>query len=284
MTRLALLDSLDARLREAGIDAPRRTAEWIVEEVTGAARAALYARPDATASSDARMRAETMLARRIAGEPIQYVLGHTDFYGLRLRVTPDVLIPRPETEEVVEAALQRLQDRPAPWVLDVGTGSGAIALAIKAQRPDAEVFAVDVSGPALGVARLNAEQLGHPVLFIEADALRPAFADAVPPTFDLVISNPPYVPDAERATMQREVVDHEPEEALFVSDADPLSPYRALAGHALRLLRPGGTLVVETHAHHGPDVAALFATAGLSDAVCLPDLAGRPRIAIASAS
>lgn len=265
------------------MDAARRTAEWIVEEATGAGRASLYGRPETPATPGERAHAEALAARRLAGEPVQYVLGHADFYGLRLTVTPDVLIPRPETEEVVEAALARIVGTVAPWVLDVGTGSGAIALAVKAQRPDAEVFAVDVSGAALGVARANAERLGLDVTFIEADAFRPAFTEAVPPSFDLIVSNPPYVPDAERATLQREVRDHEPAQALFVRDADPLGPYRALAGHAVRLLRPGGTLVAETHADRGADVAALFAAAGLSDAVCLTDLAGRLRIAIATA-
>lgn len=280
MTRLAFWDAATARLEAAGVEDPRRNALWIVEEVTGATRAALLARPDAPLADDARERAEAMIARRADGEPVQYVLGHADFLDLRLAVTPAVLIPRPETEEVAEHALRCLTEAEAPWVLDVGTGSGALALAIRHARPDATVFAADVSEEALAVASGNADRLGLTVTFVLADALRPRFADHVPPAFDLLVSNPPYVPQAERPTLQREVRDHEPALALFVDD-DPLVFYRALAGHALRILRPGGWLVCETHADHGRAVTALFAEAGLAEVALAQDLAGRDRIASA---
>lgn len=280
MTRRALLDDAVARLTEAGVDDARRNAEWIVEEATGAGRAALYARPEVVVEPAEAALVARYVACRASGEPVQYVLGHADFYGLRLAVTPDVLIPRPETEEVVEEALRRIRAVEAPWVLDVGTGSGAIALAVKHERPGAEVFAVDVSPGALAVAAGNAERLGLAVTFVEADALRPAFVADVPPTFDLVLSNPPYVPEAERAGLQVEVRDHEPGTALFVPDADPLVFYRALAGHADTLLKPGGWLVAETHADLGRSVGALWTEAGLADVEVRPDLARRDRIAV----
>lgn len=278
MTARALLDEIDALLAQADVDSPRRTAEWLVEEATGATRTALYT--GAEVSPEGAAAARALAARRASGEPVQYVIGHADFYGLRLAVTPDVLIPRPETEEVVERALALVAGTGTPWVLDIGTGSGAIALAVKHARPDAFVLAADVSAPALEVARANAARLGLDVGFVHADALHPSFADGVPPRFDLVVSNPPYVPAAERDGLQREVRDHEPAVALFVDDADPLAPYRALAGHASRLLAPGGWLVVETHADHGAAVAALFAEAGLADARIEPDLSGCDRIAV----
>ena len=276
MTRRELLDDAVARLEEAGVEGARRSAEWIIEDATGATRTDLYSRPDVVVEPAEAALVERYVARRATGEPVQYVLGHADFYGLRLVVTPDVLIPRPETEEVVEAALEVVGD--APWVLDVGTGSGAIALALKLERPGAEVFAVDVSAAALEVAAGNAERLGLEVVLVRADALQPAFADEVPPTFDLIVSNPPYVPDAERHGLQLEVA-HEPDGALFVSDADPLVFYRALVGHALRLLHPGGWLVAETHADYGQDVGRLWREAGLVEVEVRPDLAGRDRIA-----
>ena len=280
MTQRALLDQATARLEAAGVESARRAAEWMLEETTGQGRIAMIACPDAPIDPAAEALFGRMVARRLAREPVQYVLGHADFYGLRLIVTPSVLIPRPETEEVVEEALQRIRGHERPWVLDVGTGSGAIALAIKHERPDAEVFAVDVSPEALAVAAQNAARLRLAVTFVRADALRPQLAAGVPPTFDLLVSNPPYVPASERACLEPEVRDHEPGLALFVPDADPLCFYRALAGHAEALLKPGGWLAVETHADFGPAVRDVFADAGLAEAQILADLAGRDRIAL----
>ena len=252
----------------------------MLEDLAGVSRVELYAQPRSLVPPDTLAALDAAVARRVAGEPLQYILGHTDFYGLRLRVTPAVLVPRPETEELVEAALAELAAQRAPWVLDVGTGSGAIAIAIKARQPDAEVFAADVSAAALAIARENAARHQLDVSFVEADALRPSFADAVPPAFDLIVSNPPYVPDAERPTLQREVR-HEPDLALFVPDADPLVFFRALAGHADRLLRPGGSLAVETHTDHAEGVRVLFESSGLVETRVLSDLSGRPRMVIA---
>ena len=279
MTRRALLDAAVARLDAAGVEDARRTAEWMVESVTGARRVDLYARPDTAVAPTEADRVGRMLTRRAAGEPVQYILGSADFYGLTLAVTPAVLIPRPETETVVEHALALLAGAEAPRVLDVGTGSGAIALAVKSQRPDAEVVAADVSADALAVAAGNAERLGLDVTFVLADALRPAFADAVPSAFALVISNPPYVPSAEAPALQREL-SHEPRLALFVPDHDPLVFYRALGGHAERLLAPGGWLVAETHADFGRQVAHVWTEAGLADVEVRADLAGRDRVAL----
>ncbi|MDX1531616.1 MAG: peptide chain release factor N(5)-glutamine methyltransferase [Rhodothermales bacterium] len=218
-----------------------------------------------------------MLRRRLRREPIQYVLGHADFYGLRLLVDPAVLIPRPETEEVVEALLRELEGQDGPWVLDVGTGSGAIALAVKHERPDAEVFACDVSADALDVAAANADRLGLEATFILADVLEPAFADGVPACFDVLVSNPPYVPDGERDAMEPEVRDHEPRLALFTGP-DPLRFYRALTGHAERVLKPDGLLLVEAHADHAAAVRDLLGEARFRDVGLRKDLAGRDRI------
>lgn len=259
------------------MDSPRRTAEWLIEDLGGIARESLYTDPDEGLPEEARRQLEQAVERRVRGEPLQYILGHTDFYGLRIGLSPEVLIPRPETEEVVEAALGAIRGVEAPWVLDVGTGSGAIALAIASQRSSAEVFAVDVSPTALAVARANAGRLDLPITFVEADALSAGFTQRVPPTFHLVVSNPPYVPESERPEMQPEVREHEPALALFVPDSDPLVFYRALLRHAEAILHPGGWLVVETHAHHGEDVLELFTASRLADCELVNDMAGRPR-------
>ncbi len=278
MTRQALLESFVARLEDAHIEDARRNAEWIVEHVLGLSKAALYAYADVSLTGRERDSGEALLLRRLRREPIQYVLGQADFMGLTLHVSSPVLIPRPETEEVVEEALRKLDGIDAPWVLDIGTGSGAIALAIKYKRPDAEVFACDISEAALEIASANAERLKLEITFIHADALDPAFAQNVSPVFDVVVSNPPYVPDGERETLQPEVAAYEPSVALFVPNDDPLRHYRSFAGHAPFLLKPGGWFVVETHADFGEDVRSLFAGFDLHDVVLKNDLAGRPRI------
>jgi release factor glutamine methyltransferase len=280
-TRRDMIQSAVQRLEAAGVEDARRNAEWMLEEALGVNRAALLAHPEAAVATDERKAFEAMLSRRLRREPLQYVVGHADFYGLRLIVNPAVLIPRPETEELVERALDLLKDAPDPWVLDIGTGSGSIALAIKHHRPDAEVFASDVAEDALAVAAANADALGLAVTLIHADALSPAFASGVPPAFDLVVSNPPYVPAGEAAAMQPEVRDHEPHVALFTGE-DPLQFYRAISGHAERLLKPGGRVLFETHADHAADVEALLASAGFEGTERRRDMAGRDRMVWAS--
>ncbi|MDX1438696.1 MAG: peptide chain release factor N(5)-glutamine methyltransferase [Rubricoccaceae bacterium] len=277
-TRIAVLDALTEQLNGAGIEDARRNAEWILEDVLGLTRAELYAHGEVSITGREHEKAQSLVERRLTREPIQYVLGHTDFCGLRLKVSPAVLIPRPETEQVVEKVLHTIESIKAPWVLDVGTGSGAIAVAIKEKRPDAEVFACDISDAALEVAAENAAQLGLDITFIHSDVLDPTFANDVSPAFDLVVSNPPYVPNNEHDTLQVEVRAYEPNIALFVPDDDPLRFYRALSNLAPALLKPRGSLVVETHADYGSEVVSLFKESGLVDVELSMDLSGHPRI------
>lgn len=278
MARLGdLLASASRRLEAAGVTSARANAEWMLAEVLGFSRASLVAHPDLSLAPDQQAAFEAMVARRERREPLQYILGHTDFYGLRLRVTPAVLIPRPETEELVEEALRRLEGRRAPWVLDAGTGSGAIALAIKHERPDAELFACEASEEALAVAAENAARLGLEATLVHSDLLAPTFADGVPACFDLIVSNPPYIPDDERAELAPEVRDFEPAQALFPGD-DPLIFYRTLCAHARRLLKPDGHLLLETHADRAEEVAELLRAAAFRAVEVRQDLAGRQRI------
>jgi release factor glutamine methyltransferase len=218
-----------------------------------------------------------MVDRCVAGEPLQHVLGYADFRDLRLRVSPAVMVPRPETEEVVEAALALIEDVETPRVLDVGTGSGCIALALKHERPDARVQAWDVSPDALAVARDNADRLGLDVHVAQVDLFEDAATESLRKPVDLLVSNPPYIPDDEAETLPPVVRDYDPDVALFAGD-DPLRFYRALAARAPALCAPGAALVFEAHADYAEDAAAVLEAEGLRDVRVRDDLSGRPRI------
>jgi release factor glutamine methyltransferase len=213
------------------------------------------------------------LKRLRTGEPLQYVLGTVEFHGMRLHVGPSVLIPRPETEELVELILVSRKQRTS--ILDIGTGSGCIALALKRALPKAEVFGMDVSKAALAVANRNAEQLGLKVNWIHEDVL--SEGTRLPDQLDLVVSNPPYVPLNDQTEMTTQVLDHEPHVALFVPDEDPLRFYRAIARKAWDALVPGGELWFEGHHHHAADVVTLLAGLGYASPRVLRDLSGAQR-------
>ena len=240
-----ILNSAVSRLREADVTEPRRSAEYLVQHVLGLSRAQLFAYGDTVVTAGMREQIDALLERRLAREPVQYILGYAHFFGRRFAVSPDVLIPRPETEELVELVLDRLPaDRPTR-VLDVGTGSGCIGITVALERSLARVTACDVSDEALAVARSNADQLGASVQMVRADLFDDTFATDIGGPFDLVVCNPPYVPKEEMADMQPEVVDHEPHLALFPGD-DPLRFYRRLSLLAPLLLAEKGRMLVET--------------------------------------
>ena len=221
-------------------------------------------------SQDEEILAWTTINRLQAGEPVQYVTGIADFYGLQLTVTPAVLIPRPETEELVEWILEEHGSDRALRVLDVGTGSGCIALALKARRPRWDVRGVDVSEAALEVARENATRLQLPVEFAQLDILRDTPPDG---PYDLVVSNPPYIRPAERERMGASTVAHEPELALFTPEDDPLLFYRRLKELSPDLLAPGGWIYVETSEFEHGETAGLYA-----EATGRQDLQGKGRM------
>jgi release factor glutamine methyltransferase len=254
-------------------------AEWLLTEVLDCDRGRLYARSERPVPPDAAARFSTMVDRCVEGEPVQHVLGYTVFRGLRIEVSPAVMVPRPETEEVAGAALAAVDDVDAPRVLDVGTGSGCIALAVKHERPDAVVVGWDVSAEALAVARQNAARLDLDVPFDEVDL----FADAgrrIDERVDLLVSNPPYIPDAEADTLPSVVREYDPAEALFSGD-DALRFYRALADRAPAFCGPGGAVVLEAHAEYADAAADVLRRAGLENVRVETDLSDRPRILIA---
>lgn len=268
-------------LASARVGDDRRIARWICADVLGCGIAELLAHPDRQATP-AQAELIRSSSRRCADrEPVQYVLGYSEFHGLRIGLTPSVLIPRPETEQVVVAALTTIEGVHSPRVLDIGTGSGCIALALKKARPDARVTACDVSADALQVARRNSFELALSVNFVQADALADEFLDMINGEFELVVSNPPYLARTEMGTLEPEVRDHEPHSALFAGE-DSLVFYRQVGGRlAPVLLCPEGSLVLETHAYRAESVCRILRRAGFGTVYVLPDLAGLPRIVCA---
>lgn len=258
-------------LEEGGISAPRLTAEVLLAHATGKDRAWLYAHPEEELGRTGRIHFGRYLHERLKGKPTQYITGVQEFYGRRFRVRPGVFIPRPETEHVVETALRVAG---GAWrILDAACGSGVIAvtLSLELRRP---VFATDLSVEALAATRENAARLGAEVAVVRGDFAEP-FA---PGSIDLLVSNPPYIPEHEREGLPREVREYEPHLALF-GGADGLDPHRRLIEQAAVLLRPGGRAVLEIGYQHAEAVRSLFD--GWRDVEIVADFAGLPRVAAA---
>lgn len=256
----------------------RRDAETLLMHILGRARAYLYAHPELELACHELTRYHEALARRTVGEPLQYITGHQEFWGLDLQVTPAVLIPRPETEHAVETALELLRGIETPRIVDVGTGSGCIALAIASELPQAGVDAVDISPEALEIARSNAASLGFAdrVHFAQSDLLE-VFLQARP-GFDLVIANPPYVGKNEADKLQIEVRQHEPHAALFGGE-EGLDIYRRLIPQARQVLKPEGWLVMEIGYSQEQAIRELMID--WRDVHSVPDLQGIPRVMVA---
>lgn len=256
---------------------PEREAEQIarifVAERCGLRLTELLVDPDAALCTEGM---ERQIEELSAGRPVQYVLGHAEFCGLRIGVREGVLIPRPETEELT-AHIAR-QAPPSPAVLDICTGSGCIALALERLLPGARVDAIDLSDAALTIARENAAALGSGVRFLRADALGD-LAELPDDTYDIVVANPPYVPESDRMSMRRNVTAYEPSEALYVPDRDPLLFYRAIARSGRRLLRSGGSLWLEIDERQGEAIRRLLAAEGYTEIAILEDMNDKPRMA-----
>ena len=268
---------LAARLAAAGIEDARSEAWLLLAIATGRSRAELVAGAQAPLDAVEEERLEALAARRLAREPIAYIVGEREFWSLPLQVGPAVLVPRPESETVVEAALAEVRDRSAPLrILDLGTGSGCLLLALLSELPHASGLGVDRSAEALVIAVHNAARLGLAgrAAFCEGD-----WGRGLAGPFDLIVSNPPYVARADAASLAPEVRAFEPEEALFAGP-DGLCAYRALAPDCVRLLAKDGPTCLEIGQGQGAAVAEIMGGHGLRLVASRPDLAGIERCLI----
>ncbi|MBD8003117.1 peptide chain release factor N(5)-glutamine methyltransferase [Phocaeicola faecium] len=249
-------------------------ARWILEEEFGFSTLELYAGKDTDFPMEKRNRLNDILVRLARFEPIQYIIGKTEFCGLTLKVSSDVLIPRPETAELVDWIVS---DCPQSGlrVLDIGTGSGCIAITLAERMVEAEVSAWDISEKALAVARENALRNNVRIAFSCMDVFNEPTGTSV---FDIIVSNPPYITESERAEMERNVLDYEPETALFVPDTDPLRFYRRIAHIGNQMLKPGGKLFFEINRAYGSETAAMLKYGGYSQVEVRSDSYGNARM------
>ena len=273
-------------LRECGSESAGLDAEVLLAHSLGTDRLGLYREPDRILDSGQAAAYQDLVSRRGRGEPVAYLTGHKEFMGLDLAVGPPVLIPRPETELLVEQALELLgsafQEEPTfRLAVDVGTGSGAIAISLAVFMPEVRVLATDISGEALAMARRNAAYHGVAgrVTFYQGDLLAPLSLPELQGQVDLVTANLPYIPAGDLAGLPRDVRDHEPQLALD-GGPDGLALYRRLIPDACRLLRPGGFLLLEIGPGQGGACLGLV-PAPTWESLLLPDLAGRERLVVA---
>lgn len=218
---------------------------------------------------------DSILKRLLKHEPIQYITGKARFHGMEFKVTPDVLIPRPETDELTDLIIDDCADKEDLDILDIATGSGCIAISLARNIPFSNVTALDISAKALDVARLNAENLKANVKFIHADIFNWQPSDN---SFDIIVSNPPYIDMSEKEGMEPNVLDHEPASALFVPDSDPLVFYKRISSLASNALRPGGTLYFEINPRHANGFYPLLSSHGFQNVEILKDFQGRHRM------
>ncbi|MEO6912276.1 MAG: peptide chain release factor N(5)-glutamine methyltransferase [Edaphobacter sp.] len=261
-------------------DQAHRDAERLLLHLLQIDRAMLLAHPDRSLSPEQLAAYQAAIGRRLNNEPIQYIIGYQEFFGLKLKVTPATLIPRPETEHLVEAVLDRLPHKQPLRVLDIGTGTGAIALALAVHLPQARVTALDLSDEALNVARENvlAHNLSSRIRLLQSDLLSGLPQDEQREAFDAIVSNPPYIPEGDRSELHPQVCDYEPSQALFAGPLG-LDIYRHLIPQAYIALKPDGLLALEIG--HGQSEALVALLAAWREVTFIADLQQIPRVVLA---
>ena len=276
---LEVLKKSEAFLAARGIESARLDAQILLAHGLGIRKIDLYLQHDRPLEEPELERLRGLVRERARGVPVAYLTGEREFFSLSFRVTRETLVPRPETEGLVEAALAALERTLAPRVADVGTGSGCVIVALLNRLPTSTGVATDISAAALEVARGNAERHGvsSRISLLEGNLLDPLRGTAHWGALDAVLSNPPYIVRGD-PTLQLHVATHEPAAALYVEGSDPLAPARAIAEAAQTALAPGGLLAIEVGAESGAAARALLAGLGYLDVVVRPDGAGIPRI------
>ncbi len=246
------------------------------EKILGLQRVHVAVHLDRILSNDEIVSFDTATKRLENQEPIQYILGKTEFYGLPFLVNQHVLIPRPETEELVDWIVKDQINKKDPLkILDIGTGSGCIAVSLAKNLPEAEVYAIDISGKAIEVAKENAEKNGVAIVFMQLDIL---IANKLPQKFDIIVSNPPYVRASEKQEMKPNVLDNEPLLALFVSDNDPLVFYEKITELAIKCLKPSGALYYEINQYLGSETKHMIKAQGFESVVVRKDIYNNERM------
>lgn len=260
----------------------RRLAEYCFEDFIGITKTDLLLRPDKTVSESDLLKFNFAVKDLKRGRPIQYILGKAWFMGEEFEVNNDVLIPRPETEELAQLVIDEIRlHTETVSVLDIGTGSGCIAIMIKKKCPRAHVYGIDVSSAAIAVANQNSIKLQADVNFMNRDVFYIPHWSSLPDC-SIIVSNPPYISIDEKSTLADRVVDYEPHQALFAPKEDPLAFYRAIADIANNKLKPGGKVIVEINEALGLETCIAFQKAGFSDVVLKNDMQGKHRFVVAS--
>jgi release factor glutamine methyltransferase len=274
---LDLLKSAENQLHEAGIESPKSEAEWLLAAVLNTDRTSLYLERERELQPVEQAHFEALLHRRLKREPLQYILGVCEFYGFEFVVSPAVLIPRPETELLVEKVVELASNFSSPHIIDLGTGSGCIAISLAKLMANARLVATDISAAALEIAQSNAQRLGV------AERIEVRLADMAQSEtsfsseqFDIVVSNPPYILETERPGLPPEIRDWEPAAALYVED-DGLKFYRCIIDYCHRHLRPGGWVACEMASQRSDAIARLFREGGFHHVQIIKDLAGLDR-------